>query len=494
MMRLSGRARLVGILVLFFAVLVVRHRVAGMDERWFPLSWEGVQGLARYAGGDLSGAARAYRADLQREARAAGDTVQPVTDLLALLRGDAAEAARLAREALRRDPDDVGALLTLGQLELDRDAPREALVLLARVHERAPDQFDAWLLEAAARARLREFDRATDALKRALRTDTVEARRTSFLTALAATGDLDDLPAEGQPRCLLAHFHRYLRIYDEARGGTAIRYAEEAIKRGNRPGDAHLTIGVVHLRQGRSSPALDSFSSAIAADPANAEASRWASQVYRQRGDLAAVHQALRAAFDASGREFFYAEELYRFLVGELGDYPAAVTLAREMRVMRPQDIRGTWHLAEASAQMGEYEGAVALYREALVLAPDNAELLAGLGGALEGMKRLDESLATFERAAVRAPGWYEPRRRRANILLFRKRYEEAAREFEAALRLADPSPHTLAGLCHAYQGGRDQARTEQCFGALRRWNPDAIVPVPSLPEVLNNMRGPESG
>lgn len=489
-MLLGGRARLVAVLLLFLALVLVRHRIAGMDERWFPRTWSGARGLGWYAVGDLTRAAHAYRRDLEVRTYTLDPSAEKGDGAVALSQGDGTRAERLAREALRRDPNDVGAQLTLAQVELDRDAPREALAVLGGLQTRAPDQFDSWLLSSAAHVRLKEFGPAVDALKRALRTDAIESRRTSFLTALETAGRLTVLPKRERPLCLLAHYHRYLRIFDRARGGTAVRYAQAAIAAGDRPGDAHVTIGVIHSKEGRKGPALAEFLKATEVDPANPDAFRWLGDEYASRGDLAAAHRALRTAYERSGAEFFFAEPLYHFLVEGVGDYPAAVTLARQMREARPGDPHGTPRLAEVLARMDENEAAAALFREALAQDPRNAQLVFGLAGALEGLKRYEESLATFAHAASLAPGWYEPHQRRATILLFRKRYQESAREFERALDLGDANIFTLSGLCHAYQGGGDEDRAVRCFGALHRYNPDAIVPVPSLPEVLNNMQG----
>ena len=68
------------------------------------------------------------------------------------------------------------------------------------------------------------------------------------------------------------------------------------------------------------------------------------------------------------------------------------------------------------------------------------------------------------------------------------KRYKEAIGELEQALRLGDRQISTIGNLCHAYDGDRDPMRANGCFEKVRRLNPDEIVPIPSLPEALNNM------
>jgi hypothetical protein len=62
MAELGWRSRLAIALAVLALGLLVRHYVAGMDERFFHASPEGTEGLLRYTLGDYAGAARAYRA------------------------------------------------------------------------------------------------------------------------------------------------------------------------------------------------------------------------------------------------------------------------------------------------------------------------------------------------------------------------------------------------------------------------------------------------
>jgi tetratricopeptide (TPR) repeat protein len=231
---LSLRARVgIAVVALVLGWFLVRQ-VLQMDGRFFAFSGTGLKGLALYMAGNYDGAARAYRAHVAGLVRQHRDNVDPAW--AALVTGDFQTAKRLSLQQVEARSAPRYPLLTLGEVALaENDAPR-ALHHFSQVLVRETDQFDALLLASVAHARLRDYGSAIDSLKRALRYDRVDTRITSFLTALEATGTLARGPE--RPLCLLAHYHRYLRIFDSSHAAAAIRYAEKAIAAGDRADDA----------------------------------------------------------------------------------------------------------------------------------------------------------------------------------------------------------------------------------------------------------------
>jgi tetratricopeptide (TPR) repeat protein len=137
-------------------------------------------------------------------------------------------------------------------------------------------------------------------LQRALRHWRIESRITSFLWALETTGRLTRLPPGQRPACLLAHWHRYLRIFDPWQGWVAIRHAEQAIRAGDRPADAFVTIAIVRDKQGKPQATFEALMKALEIDPRNPEALLWAAKSYSERGDVANEFRVLKEAADAA--------------------------------------------------------------------------------------------------------------------------------------------------------------------------------------------------
>ncbi len=233
---------------------------------FFQPSLSGAQGLAFYLLGDYARASRAYRAHLRAQVPATDAAPASVQD--ALLGGDLDQAERLARQDLERNPAAIAPHLTLGEVALERGALDRAPSSFGTALARDPNDVEALLLQSVTLARLGRDGDAITPFNRALRQGSVGGRLTLFLAMLETTGDLARRPASGRPWCLLAHYYRYLRVYGPSNARLAIRSAEAAIRGGDRPADAYLTLGIVHGKLGRRDRALAAFLAATEADPA----------------------------------------------------------------------------------------------------------------------------------------------------------------------------------------------------------------------------------
>lgn len=478
--------RLLIVSVIFLTALAVRSHLAGMDQRWFQGSASGVKGLVLYWLGYYEGSASAYRAHFRDSQRATGD---PEVD--ALVRGHYRAAQKLARQTLETNPASFGSLLTLGEAALAEGDFDVALAFFNRVVQREPDQFDALLLSSVAYTRTRRYDQAIDALKRALRHSRVETRVTAFLSALETIGQLERLATAERPLCLLAHFLRYLRISDHAAGRRAVAYAEKALQAGDRPADAYVTIGVVRFKQGHREDALRSLRKAMDLDPRHAEARSRAAEIYLARGDIAAGYRMARQAFDVAPGDLFYADRLFDVLVSRLGDYPQALTLASAILATGPDDPAAISRLGQVHLLLGDHATAVEHYRRAAALDPYNPAPLEGLGFSLRELGRVDEAISVLQRARALAPSRPRSFELLGYVYYHERRYKEAIAEFERAVALGDWSLQTVAMVCHSYQGALDFHKGQECFLFIRSQRPDEVLPIPSLPEAINNMYSP---
>jgi tetratricopeptide (TPR) repeat protein len=475
--------RLLIVSMIFLTGLAVRSHLAGMDQRWFQWSLPGVKGLVLYWLGYYEGAAFAYRAHLRDAQQSTGD---PEAD--AIVHGHYRAAQKLARHTLEKNPASVGSLLTLGEVALAEGDIDTALASFNRVVEREPDQFDALLLSSVAYARTHRYHQAIDALSMALRHARVETRVTTFLSALEAIGHLERLPTTERPPCLLAHYLRYLRIFDHSMGRRAIAYAEKAIQAGDRPVDAYVTIGVIRFKQGQVEDALRSLASALELNPRHAEAKSRAAEIYLTRGDLAGGYRMAREAFAAAPGDLFYADRLYDVLVSRLGDYPQALTVANAIQTTRPNDPAAMSRLGHVYQLLGDHAKAIEHYRQAAVLNPHDPTLFEGQGFSLGAVGRIDEAMVVLHRARALGPSRPRSYELLGYLFYWEKRYKEAIAEFERAVALGDWSLQTVAMLCHAHQAALDFHKGQECFLFIRSRMPDEVLPIPSLPEAINNM------
>jgi tetratricopeptide (TPR) repeat protein len=457
----------------------MRH-LTGMDRWFFQWSLPGVKGLALYLTGHHDAAAQAYRAHWRWAISNGFTTRDQGTDLL--LSGNLEGAERYARDQLSRDPKDLDARLLRAELALDRGAPKDAHRLATEVLAIAPSSPDAQVMIALAQARASEPDQAIDSLNRVLRTGTVGGRLATFYQLLETTGTLARDQTSPRPFCLLAHVHRYLRIFDRSEARPAARYARQAIAAGDRPADAYLTLGILAEKTGHLDEALTAFLAAIDANPHHAEAHRWAAMVYGQRGDLVNEYRMITTAFVESG-DPYYATHLFEVLVEKVGEPQRAIALLSPLLAKNPNDAVLWTQVGQAHALMGHAPEALAHYQRATALAPRTVWIEVNMGWSLYRLGRLEDAIAAYQRAAALTPWLFEPHKRLMDLYYEDRRYRAAITEAETAIRLGDPDTYTHARLCNLYHNVADLERGESCCVSLLARDPGNFIALALLPK-----------
>ncbi len=462
MRRLRPCASLVLAISLMLAWVLAYQHVKRMDGVWFQPSPAGAWALAQYLAGDYVGAARAYRTHY-REAVASGwSSGDPALD--ALLAGDLDRAASAARTGTSGER---GFLLTMSDIALERGRPDEAMTFLRKALERAPDDVEALLLASLAHARGDAPGEAVVTLTHALRQSAVGARVTIFLRILETTGELARRQGAERRPCLLAHYHRYLTVFDASNGRRAIGYAEQAIRAADRPADAYLVKGILLDKQGQRDRALEAFLKALELDPRHAEAYRWAAFIYAERDDLRNEYRIARAAFAAAPTDSFYLDHLDHVLVERLGDPHGVIAVMQRAVEANPDSVRAHDRLGSAWGLIGDQARSMNHYRHAIRLEPANPVLHEGLGRALHRLDRADEAIAAYRQAAEMAPRRYQPHTGLAGVYHAGRRYREAIAEYETAARLGDATAGTRAALCAAYHAVSELPRAVDCSEPL---------------------------
>jgi tetratricopeptide (TPR) repeat protein len=451
--------RRVAVVVLLVVIgVALKSCVFDLDVRLVRPSRSGGKALAYYLIGRYAPAARAYRADLAD--RVANDP-DADPEWKALLTGDLSSAKRIADERAHAGDASNHSLLTLGEIALARNETTAALGYFDRVRKQEPDQFDALLLTSVVHARAGADEAAIDALNRALRSGGLETRITSLLWALETVGDLEARPMARRPLCLLAHYHRYLRVYDPTQARVAIRYARRAIRAGDHPDAAYLAMAVVQAKEGKSRSALASFEAALRLNPRDTTALLWAAALHADRGDLASEYRLTRTAFELAPDDPYVANTYHRLLTDKLGDYHQALDLSLRATSRNPNDRDAWWRVAAAQLLVGDYEESISSYRNAIALSPGRADLYDNLGYALRELGRIDEAIAAYRKSAAMASRSYVPHFELADIYRMQRRYTEAIDEYEIALSLGGREPRRILGLCALYydRGALDHAR-----------------------------------
>jgi tetratricopeptide (TPR) repeat protein len=477
--------RIAAVVVTLLLGFLACQRLAGLDRRFLTISsLSGAEGLAAYLLGDYAWAAEAYRRDLTK--RLADAQHGAPLGTRALLAGDLDAAHRDASEALRTGRNERDGRLTLGEVALARGRHQEAIAELDTLLATDVDQFDALLVKAVAQARLGLDGDAITSLNRALRHDRVETRPTAFLSALALTGELGSRPR--RPTSLLATLHRYLRIYDAAQASVAVRYAEQAIAAGDHPADAHLTIGIVHLKHNRRARALASFRAAVAAEPRHPIALVRAANLHGLRGDLPEKDRLMTAAFEVAPEDHWVAEAFNVHLT-DLGDYKRAIDLNLQRTAEAPKDVKAWWRLSGLYLELGEAERSLAATARGLALAPHDVKLHENRAMALATAGRTDEAFKEYRDILAVDPANHRAHYGVALIHRDAKRYQDARRSFETLLAMGQVDTGTYNGYCEILLLLREGAAAEACASRVLRHYPDDVAAQTNL-GVARRMQG----
>jgi tetratricopeptide (TPR) repeat protein len=383
--------------------------------------------------------------------------------------GELELAEQRALEESRANPANVDLLLTLAEIALARRDDQAAITRAGRVLELRRDDYDALLITAVAHARQGSAIRATAALKRALRYDDTERRLTVFQAVLEATGELDDRPVDARPHCLLAHLHRYLRIYDPAQARPAFGYAERAIKAGDQVDDAYVTLGVLHTKHGQPRRGFEAFQHAVAVNPRNTAALLGAVRFHETRGELEEADRLLRTALEVDRRDAFVVPVFHAFLIARLGDYRRGLSFGEAVVAENPNDGDAWSRLAHVQRALGDHPTALRSYQRAATLM-DSAEVHESIGDMLADLGRDQDAFAAYSRAVAIDPRRPGPHHGLAILHGKARRWTEAKREFEAMLGLGGGFP---VSLCEVYAELGERTKAQLCATMVLTTNPE---------------------
>jgi tetratricopeptide (TPR) repeat protein len=442
------RVRLFLIIAFVLFSIFLCQRISRLDADLFPYnSLPAAKGLALYMIGNYDGAAKAY----EEHYRHTSQYVPTDLEYYALLQGDYDKARQLAENNLKANPSAVQSLLTLGEIEILENSFEAALKRFARVLEIQTGQADALLLSSVAHARLRDDGTAIHELNQTLRNEGLHTRVTSFFRLLEIIGALERSNSPQRPLCLLAHYHRYLRIFDPDQGNIAIAFANEAIRIGDHADDAYLTLGIIYTKQLNTEKVLEAFNNAVRINPKNAEALRWTSRIYRRRGDVLLEYKFIKAAYEAAPDDPVYFNALSEVLTERLGDFQQALPLNLKWVERNPKSPDVLTRLGSVYFDLGDYRNALEEYRMATLADPKYYLGFVGMGVSYRELEEWDKAAAAYRKGIDLRPLAPEVHIGLAAVYQLQKRYREAIAEYEAGFRLGERNPDHLKSLCGMY-------------------------------------------
>lgn len=281
MAKSAWNVRLLVALVIMIGYLWGSSRLAGMDERFFVLSPDGLRALGLYLTEDYAAAGRAYSE---------------------ILRSRAATSAP------------------------GRPTERDALV-------------DALVASALRHARAGEIGQSVTTMQRVLwLAPPFGGSPASFFDVMAFTGDLIDAPSRDRRLALLAITCAYLQQRDPGHGCAARVYAEEAIAKRELVPESYVTLSILLGNAGDFIESRTALSRALAIDAQHPNALLWAAIQAGRQHDVLAEHRYLWAAWTATSHDPVVGEALQQLLT-KLGDEYGLSRLARDRMTERSRSV-----------------------------------------------------------------------------------------------------------------------------------------------------------
>jgi serine/threonine-protein kinase len=283
------------------------------------------------------------------------------------------------------------------------------------------------------------------------------ARRRTALEKLAATADVDHLPARGLSslalRLMEAESERsavaLLRRGRAAHPGDfwlnhdlgkmllteqpseSVRYLTAAAAlRPDSPG-VHLNLGLALQSQGRSDDAIAEYRQALALDP-----------------KYATAQSNIGVALASKNRR------------------DEAVAAFRDAVRLDPRDAMGHYNLGCVLSDQGKFDEAVAEYRQTLTLAPKYAEAHTNLGIALLHQGKRAEAVASFHKALAINPRLAEAHYNLGTVLAEQNNLDDAIARYRQTLAINPKSRLAYDALGRAL---KKQNKFDEALAALRQ-------------------------
>ncbi|AWB07371.1 N-acetylglucosaminyltransferase (plasmid) [Azospirillum humicireducens] len=394
--------------------------------------------------------------------------------------GALAEAEPLYRQVLDAEPLHADALHLLGVLYHQLNKNEQAIVLIDKAVQLAPEVADYHANRGIVLQRLGRLDAAEAAQRQAL---------------------------DCSPGHVGAHFNLGLVLAAQERLREAASHYAEAARLSPRLADAHLNLGAALQGLGRAEEALEAH--AMAAELLPGDPRPWTNLAVslRHLGRMADAADALRmaatlgggtndpttlsalaAALHAAGRTEEAAERYADTLrldprnafclnglglcLKALGQLDDAATCFDAATAIEPDHAEALDNLGSIRNAQGRYAEAEALHRQAIGHRPDFAGAWNNLGNALHAAGRTGEAWRAWHTALALHPALAETHTNLGNALRNAERFAEAERSQRRAILLAPWEAPARNNLGHLLQGRHDHAGAAVCHRSALALDP----------------------
>jgi predicted O-linked N-acetylglucosamine transferase (SPINDLY family) len=240
---------------------------------------------------------------------------------------------------------------------------------------------------------------------------------------------------------------------------AALDFLERAVRCDPELAQAHSDLGAALQLEGRLEEAAASYKRAVALDPALAQAHCNLGITLHALGERKAAIDCYRCAL-AGNPDYVKALVNLGAALEEDGESDEAMGYLRQAIALEPTHAGAHFNLGNSLLQKNRADEALEAYHQAMELWPDHIEAGMNLGNLLLQRGRLEQASAVYRRIVERAPEHGEAYSGLGIALRELGRVDEAAEAFETAARLLPETAEawTNLGLIRWNQGRLEEA------------------------------------
>ncbi len=416
--------------------------------------------------------------------------------------GKSEEAKSLLEQVLKENPQDSGALMLKGRMQLQEKQYTDAIVTFRSILKDQPDSADVMVLLAAAHQANGEKELALENLSRAVQAQPANINaRISLARFQASSGNLDDAlenvnaalavePAnvkalrakaeilahqgaiealegvltqieQASPETGLGAFGKGRLYKSQKKYPEAIAAFEEALKREPDSIMALTELTNVEVISGDFDGAIKRLKATLQSDPDHRAAHFLLGSAFFAKQDYASAEQEFTRQLDVNNKSSMVYRQIAASRINQGNKVGAMQTLEQGLQAV-PGDPELMLNLAALKYDLGDIEGAIGIYKQGMETAPENERFPLGLAGIYEHQNKYEDAISVYEKLLEKSPDNLVAVNNLA-VLLSEHRTDEQSksRALELALRLADsdqPALRDTLGWIYYLAGDYDKA------------------------------------
>ena len=262
-----------------------------------------------------------------------------------------------------------------------------------------------------------------------------------------------------------AYWRMYLDTSDKKWVEQAGQAAAQASTMNPNLAPVQMTLGMIHVEQGKVGLGVQELEQARQLDPRSADVHAAMGEAYRQQGRLPDAKNELQTAIDLAPENWRWPYLLAALQIdsGELKSAESNLKIALEKT---PDNARVLYNLGLSYRKQGKLPEAAKAYQDVLKLDSSYFQAVMALATVLIVQQRYDEALEMYKRAVEMRPGDWRTWGNLAGAQEFAGREpEEAVGNYRKAIELAAPQlkntpdePYLVSRLGKFYASTHDSA------------------------------------